>query len=79
MGLIPQVITGDLDSISTSLRKKFEKSKIEGINTEGLYYRLIDDTLFFGSTRGVSNVLSKTSAKITLKQGVALVQLNYMH
>ncbi|MBI5123323.1 thiamine diphosphokinase [Candidatus Roizmanbacteria bacterium] len=50
--------------------------KLEGTTTEGLYYRLIDDTLFFGSTRGVSNVLNKTSAKITVANGIALVVYN---
>jgi len=47
--------------------------KLEGIVTEGLYYRLIDDTLSFGSTRGVSNVMNKTSAKITAADGIALI------
>ncbi len=47
--------------------------KLENIHTDGLYYRLIDDTLFFGSTRGISNVLNKTSAKITTSKGTALV------
>ena len=47
--------------------------KLEGVTTQGLYYRLIDETLFFGSTRGVSNVLNKTSAKITVAGGVALI------
>jgi len=47
--------------------------KLEGIVTEGLYYRLIDDTLSFGSTRGVSNVMNKTSAKITVINGIALI------
>lgn len=47
--------------------------KLEGIVTEGLYYRLIDDTLSFGSTRGVSNVMNKTSVKITVVDGTALI------
>ncbi len=47
--------------------------KLEGVTTEGLYYRLIDHTLFFGSTKGISNVLTKNSAKIKVKNGVALV------
>ena len=50
--------------------------KLEGVSTEGLYYRLIDDTLTFGSTRGVSNVMNKTSVKITISKGVALVEHN---
>jgi len=47
--------------------------KLEGITTEGLYYRLIDDTLEFGTTRGVSNVMKETSAKITASGGTGIV------
>ena len=50
--------------------------KLEGVTTEGLYYRLIDDTLFFGSTRGVSNVMNKSTVKIIISNGVALVEHN---
>ncbi|MFA6016903.1 MAG: thiamine diphosphokinase [Patescibacteria group bacterium] len=50
--------------------------KLEGITTDGLSYRLIDDTLFFGSTRGVSNVMNKTLMKIILSKGVALIGYN---
>ena len=50
--------------------------KLEGIKTEGLSYRLIDDTLSFGSTRGISNVMNKISTKISIKKGVALVEHN---
>lgn len=46
---------------------------IEGITTDGLYYRLIDDTLPFGSTRGISNVFNKNSIKIDVRKGTALV------
>jgi len=51
--------------------------KLEGVTTEGLYYRLINNTLTFGSTRGVSNIMNKNVAKIILKKGVALVELNH--
>lgn len=47
--------------------------KLEGITTDGLYYRLIDNTLLFGSTKGVSNVMNKKIAKITIKKGIALI------
>lgn len=47
--------------------------KLQGITTDGLYYRLIDDTLLFGSTRGISNVMNKTSAKISVVKGTALI------
>ena len=47
--------------------------KLEGVVTDGLEYQLNNETLFFGSTRGISNVLNKTSAKITVADGIALV------
>lgn len=47
--------------------------KLEKVHTDGLYYRLIDDTLYFGSTRSISNVMIKTSAKISVFRGTALV------
>lgn len=50
--------------------------KLEGITTDGLYYRLIDETLEFGTTRGVSNVMNKITMKITSSAGVALVEHN---
>ncbi len=51
--------------------------KLEGVTTDGLYYRLIDNTLLFGSTRGVSNIMNKTVAKITISKGIALIEHNY--
>lgn len=51
--------------------------KLEGITTNGLYYRLIDDTFLFGTTRGISNVMKQTQIKISVKKGVALVEHNY--
>lgn len=50
--------------------------KLKGVTTKGLYYRLIDETLSFGSTRGVSNVMTKTLAKITVSAGTAVVEHN---
>lgn len=47
--------------------------KLEGVVTDGLAYQLDNETLFFGSTRGISNVLNKTSAKITVIDGTALM------
>ena len=52
--------------------------KLEGVTTDGLYYRLINDTLSFGSTRGISNVMNKETVKITITKGVALVEHNYL-
>ena len=48
-------------------------NKLEGVTTEGLSYRLIDYTLPFGTTRGISNVMNNNVAKITVRNGVALV------
>lgn len=50
--------------------------KLEGVNTEGLYYRLIDETLEFGTTRGISNVMVKKTVKITVSSGVAVIEHN---
>lgn len=41
-----------------------------GVESKGLEYSLQDDTLHFGSTRGVSNVLRKAEASVSLKQGL---------
>ena len=43
-----------------------------GIRTQGLEYPLNDENLDFGSTRGVSNVLLESSARIYLRQGLLL-------
>ncbi len=46
-----------------------------GITTQGLEFPLMDETLFFGSTRGVSNVLLGDRASIELKEGMLLCVL----
>jgi thiamine pyrophosphokinase len=51
--------------------------KLEKVTTEGLKYQLNNETLFFGTTRGVSNVMNKTSIKIFVKKGVALIEHNH--
>jgi thiamine pyrophosphokinase len=43
-----------------------------GVSTQGLEYPLFDETLAFGATRGVSNVLIDETAEITLRQGMLL-------
>lgn len=48
--------------------------ELKGITTYGLEYKLNNETLFFGSTRGVSNVINKTIIKITVSKGVALIE-----
>ena len=46
-----------------------------GITTAGLAYPLQDDTLTFGSSRGISNVLTGPQASVSLRQGLLLVFL----
>ena len=43
-----------------------------GITTHGLEYPLIDETLYFGSPRGVSNVFKQDSAHIQIREGLLL-------
>ncbi|MFB9318472.1 thiamine diphosphokinase [Cryptosporangium minutisporangium] len=43
-----------------------------GIRTEGLEYPLRDEELAPGTTRGVSNVLSDTTARVSVRDGVLL-------
>jgi thiamine pyrophosphokinase len=43
-----------------------------GITTHGLEYPLADETLFFGNTRGLSNVMLGETASVYLKEGVLL-------
>ncbi len=50
--------------------------KLEGVVSDGLEYQLKNESLSFGSTKGVSNILNKTSAKITVANGIALVVHN---
>lgn len=43
------------------------------VRTDGLYYPLHGETLYFGKTRGVSNVLTGEQAEVSLEQGLLLV------
>ena len=45
---------------------------VNGITTTGLAYPLADATLFFERSRGVSNVLTATSALVTIRDGLLL-------
>lgn len=45
----------------------------EGVATSGLEYPLCDETLYFASSRGVSNVMIEDKCKISIKKGMALV------
>ena len=49
------------------------KGDAHGVTIEGCEYPLNEATLPFGATLGISNVLSQTTAKITVKQGQILV------
>lgn len=44
----------------------------QGVRTEGLEYPLHGETLLFGATRGVSNVLLSAAATISLLSGILL-------
>jgi thiamine pyrophosphokinase len=43
-----------------------------GITTTGLEYPLTDDTLYFGATRGISNVMLGKQATVRLEEGLLL-------
>lgn len=47
--------------------------QIENIQTSGLEYPLQNETLYFGSSRGVSNTLTSTRAEILFARGILLV------
>ena len=47
----------------------------QGVVTSGLEYPLRDETLFFGATRGVSNVLTADTARVSLSSGTLLCVL----
>ena len=46
---------------------------VRGISTSGLEYPLDNETLYFSSTRGISNVMTADTCEITIKEGLALV------
>lgn len=48
---------------------------VTGVITMNLEYPLSDETLFFGTTRGMSNVLVENEASVTIKSGVLLCVL----
>jgi thiamine pyrophosphokinase len=45
---------------------------VDGVRTSGLEYPLEEETLRFGATRGVSNLLTHTAASIEIKRGILL-------
>ena len=48
---------------------------VQNITTQGLEYPLNDETLYFGSPRGVSNKIIKSQADIVFKRGCLLLCL----
>ncbi len=46
---------------------------IEGITTKGLEYPLCKETLYFGKSRGISNVMTGQECEITIEAGYGLV------
>lgn len=44
----------------------------KGITTSGLYYKLSNENLPLGSTRGISNVFTENEAKVTCNEGTLL-------
>ncbi|MDS1029450.1 thiamine diphosphokinase [Bacillota bacterium LX-D] len=49
------------------------KSHVQGVTVEGFKYPLHNETLYFGSSRGVSNILTAPKGKIVFPQGLLLV------
>ena len=45
----------------------------QGIRTDGLYYPLRDETLYLGSPRGASNVMTQPRVHVSLRYGALLV------
>lgn len=45
----------------------------EGVTTSGLEYPLDDETLYFGASRGISNVMLDEKCEIKIEKGTALV------
>ncbi len=48
-------------------------TNVSGIRTEGLRWRLFDDALPAGSTRGISNVIATTPVSVSVEAGTLLV------
>lgn len=65
----------DYADLTMSLIPMTEKA--EGIRTEGVKYMLHDETLEFGTTRGMSNVVDSQDAMVSLTTGRLLVVLTY--
>ena len=46
-----------------------------GVSGEGLKYGLDNDILYFGASRGISNVITDDICRLTVKKGFGLVVL----
>jgi thiamine pyrophosphokinase len=46
---------------------------VEGITTKNLEYPLNNETLYFGESRGVSNVMCADNCEITAEKGIGLI------
>jgi thiamine pyrophosphokinase len=48
---------------------------VHGVTTYGLEYPLNNETLYFGTSRGVSNVFLHSHAKVVIREGILLICL----
>lgn len=46
------------------------KENVYGVTTQGLYYSLNNEDLPFGTSRGISNVFSKSNVIVTIQKGL---------
>ncbi len=76
----------EIYSLSQKLRLTGKKGKtlsiipifgnLTGVSSKGLKYKLTNDILFFGNSRGNSNVITDDECVITIKDGVGIVFVN---
>jgi len=50
----------------------FDGRDVTGVTTDGLAYPLTNETLVYGKTRGVSNILLGAQAKVSIQSGLLL-------
>jgi len=48
-------------------------AEASGVRTQGLYYPLRNETLYFGKPRGASNALTEEQAEVSLEGGLLLI------
>lgn len=49
------------------------QDSLKGIKTQGLEYILVNGSLYFGTTKGTSNVMTQSSATVSIKKGSGLL------